>query len=378
LPTLYGGPCSFWLPFAALSLLGLLSLQWPPTANTYFYLTMLVAAWLLYLYLINERPRLTVAIGLLLLIQSSIAIAQFFLQHEVGLAAVGEVVLDLDVEGTSVLWGRGRNWLRGYGLTTHPNILGAMLCTCLLLFLPQLKAWSRWTLTQQLFFMLSALIGLAGLFITFSRAAWLAFAVGSLFWLLGRLAKQRRQAEAEQAKTVVAPRLLLVALILMLPTLWLFLTYSDLALGRFLNLESPLETTSIRERVGSAELSLRLIATHPWFGVGLGQYLEEATEIDSSATRVHNIPLLIAAELGVIGLLLWLWLVLAPFWRWWRPTADPSDHASLLSPAQLAPWVAMIVLNLFDTTLWLGENWQTALLFIVLAAHLVRPVNGGQ
>jgi hypothetical protein len=32
----------------------------------------------------------------------------------------------------------------------------------------------------------------------------------------------------------------------------------------------------------------------------------------------------------------------------------------------------MLVIGLFDTTLWLTSNWQTAVLFGLLAANLMR------
>jgi O-antigen ligase len=354
-----------------------LSLALPPAPGTFFYVTMIVLAWLVYLYLLNERPALTTAVGIVLLVQGLIAIAQFYLQREIGLNEVGELVLDLDVEGTSVLWARGRNWLRGYGLTTHPNVLGAILCTCLLLYLPQFTKWQQWPLYRQVTFLAIVLSGITGLFLSFSRAAWLAFVAGLLGWLLIWLIQRRRHTQIARLVVNPMPRTLFIGLLLVLPTLWLFVTYHDLAFSRFVNLESAIEAKSISERLGSAGIALELIATHPWRGVGLGRFVAAAQAIGPNAGRVHNVPLLIAAELGIIGLLLWLWLVLAPFWRLWRPMAmNTTGHPVRPAAFQFAPWVAMIVLNLFDTTLWLGENWQTALLFVVLAAHLIYSVNG--
>ncbi len=376
------GPRTFWLPFAGLSLLGMFSLRHSSAANALFYLTMILVAWAVYLYVVNERPQLTAAIGVVLLIQGTVALAQFYLQHEAGLGWLGEPILDLGVEGTSVLWARGHNWLRGYGLTSHPNVLGTILCIGLLLYLPQAVRWTQWSLPRQLFFSLASLIGISGLFLSFSRAAWLAFAAGILTWCFLWWRQQQRQEQT--ARPIIRPQhpqrpqgpqgpKALLGLILVLPLLWLFVAYYDLAFSRFLNLDSEIEATSISERVGSAEIALQLIMTYPIWGVGLGRFVEAAQMIDPNATQVHNVPLLVAAELGIGGLLLWLWLVLAPFGRLRRGAAD-IPHNSLL-PSQLAPWVAMIVLNLFDTTLWLGTNWQTALLFVILAANLARPMS---
>lgn len=365
------GSRTFWLPFTGLSLLGIFSLRHSSAANALFYLTMILVAWMVYLYVVNERPQLTAAIGVVLLIQGTVAIAQFYLQQEAGLRWLGEPILDLGVEGTSVLWARGQNWLRGYGLTSHPNVLGTILCIGLLLYLPQAVRRAQWSLPKQILFSLASLIGVSGLFLSFSRAAWLAFVAGMLTWCLLWWRQQQRQEQT--ARPIIHPQRpqgpkALFGLSLALPLLWLFVSYYDLAFSRFLNLDSEIEATSISERVASAEIALQLITADPVWGVGLGRFVEAAQMIDPNATQVHNVPLLVAAELGIGGLLLWLWLVLAPFGRLRQGATDT------VLPSQLASWVAMLVLNLFDTTLWLGENWQTALLFVIVAAHLVRPL----
>jgi hypothetical protein len=50
------------------------------------------------------------------------------------------------------------------------------------------------------------------------------------------------------------------------------------------------------------------------------------------------------------------------------------DFGYAYPAAQVAPWVAMIVANTFDTMLWLSSNWQTSILFALLLANLVRLV----
>jgi O-antigen ligase len=93
-------------------------------------------------------------------------------------------------------------------------------------------------------------------------------------------------------------------------------------------------------------------------GVGLGSYTDVAQTVNPQAARVHNVLLLVTAELGLPGLLPLLWLLLAPL------TFKP------LRPAALAPWIAMLIIGLFDGTLWLTSNWQTAVLFGLLTANL--------
>ncbi len=83
--------------------------------------------------------------------------------------------------------------------------------------------------------------------------------------------------------------------------------------------------------------------------------------LNPAAARVHNVPLLVLAEMGVIGLAAWLWLALAPFAAVWRARVPVE---------RLAPWLAMLVVSQLDLTLWPGGNWQTAILFGLIAAHL--------
>jgi O-antigen ligase len=144
--------------------------------------------------------------------------------------------------------------------------------------------------------------------------------------------------------------------------------------SRFLDLDTPIEARSIDQRLYDARLALRIIAGQPWNGIGLGAYWDVARTFDPAAAVVHNVPLLVTAELGLPGLLLWVWLVTAPFWALRQGAKTrPHQHAALLpplSPAQLTPWAAMLVMSFFDTMVWFSSNWQTAILFALLMAHL--------
>ncbi len=123
-------------------------------------------------------------------------------------------------------------------------------------------------------------------------------------------------------------------------------------------MDAPSEAQSLNQRLADARLALELITDHPLSGVGLGSYTDAAQEVNPDAARVHNVLLLVTAELGLPGLLFLLWLLLSPFT--FRP----------LRAMAIAPWVAMLIIGLFDTTLWLTSNWQTAVLFGLLAALL--------
>ena len=71
-------------------------------------------------------------------------------------------------------------------------------------------------------------------------------------------------------------------------------------------------------RIEMAKVSLRMTADHPWFGVGAGRFYDASAEYMPSTRlagiypqeNAHNNYLQVLAELGVLGSLLLLWLVI--------------------------------------------------------------------
>lgn len=353
------------LPFFLFTLWGLLSLDPTLTRRTFLQGMGLVLSWLVYLYLINHRRDWSRPLLIITFCQSLVALGQFFSQKDLGLTLLGELPLNPAFTGVTVLSARGVHWLRAYGLTMHPNLLGSLLTVMLLLLIPawqnQLREHKR--SLMNLIFPLIIGLGLAGLFVSFSRSAWLAFLVGFVIWKIGSTLswpspKQATTHPTHNARSVVTTLAPYGFAFLMLALCFFF--YGDLALSRLSNFDQPLEATSINERMKAIKLAQEVIVMNWQRGVGLGNYADYAKGLDEAAFTVHNIPLLMLAELGLPGGLLWLWLILAPFFL---------ALNSRLTLSQLAPWSAMLVIGLFDVTLWLTTHWQTAILFALLLAH---------
>ena len=349
------GPIGLTLPLSGLTILGLLSLELDLTRRTLTQAGALVLFWFVYLFVLNQRPSLTLPLLIITFVQGTVAIAQFALQKDLGLLALGELPLNPAFEGITVLYARNQPWLRAYGLTAHPNLLGAILTMLLLWLLPLIGRWQGW---RQFLFLLTMSIGLLGLFVTFSRSAWLAFGVGLLLWLFWH----RRT--SDQSQQPVKRPFPLKRIILLLPFLLLLIFNYDLALSRLVNLNTPIEATSINQRLSDGRVALQLINQHPWRGVGLGNYPGAAQRLDPNAHRVHNVPLYVTAELGLPAALLWLWLMLAPFIQRQKEPGKVS----------LPAWTAMVVMNMFDTMVWWSSNWQTAILFALLVAQTAQTL----
>ncbi len=155
--------------------------------NAILQLLMLGVVWFVYLFIVNERPKLTWPLALIVLIQGGVGVAQFILQHDLGLTALGELALDPEVRGVSVLMtDAGQRWLRAYGLTAHPNWMATLLTLLMLLLLLDLQQYRG--LRRALLFGVFG-VGVLGLLASVSRAAWLAFGVGLAVWALWILEK---------------------------------------------------------------------------------------------------------------------------------------------------------------------------------------------
>lgn len=321
--------------------------------------------WLVYLFIVNEQPGLTWPLAAVVTVQGLVAVAQFTVQRDLGLAILGEVALDPAIGGTSVLLVDNARWLRGYGLTGHPNLLAALLALAMLLLLPELAAARG---QRRLTLSIVLVVGLLGLLATVSRAAWLAFGLGVGLFVL---ANWRQPRTAASRRAPLRSDWLPIALLSGAGLAFLAL-YSRQLASRFLRLDSVIEARSLSERGRDAAIALRLLSQHPWQGAGFGNYLPAARGLDPAAHVVHNAPLLALAELGLVGGLFWGWLTLAPFVAAARASlrGDPR-----LLP-HLAPWLALAVMSLWHPLPWFSAGWRSAVLLALLMgawANIVRP-----
>jgi hypothetical protein len=88
-------------------------------------------------------------------------------------------------------------------------------------------------------------------------------------------------------------------------------------------------------------------------------YLPAVRAIEPDSRAVHNVLLLVGAELGLPGAALWLWLAV-------------SGLSRPLAPGW-APWIAMLTVGLFDIALFPTNSWYAAVSFGLLAAHASLP-----
>ncbi len=140
------------------------------------------------------------------------------------------------------------------------------------------------------------------------------------------------------------------------------LAFSQRALifNRALPAANRFETRAVNERVALNQIALELASLSPLTGVGAGAEVIAAIPLAAEMEGVtpqpaHNVPLLLLAELGPVGSLLWLGLMLLPG-VWTAVYLHRQSHP--LTPAQLwllgltAALVAAAVIDLFDYYMW--------------------------
>jgi hypothetical protein len=336
-------------PLLALTILASLSSLWALDSG----LALLLAGrlWLLWLLLgawgrLRPLPiTMQIGAGLSLGLQAVVALLQFGRQSDLGLRWLGELSLNPYPGGASILTVGDSYWLRGYGLTPHPNILGGILVAFLFVVLAAYlssSGWARWGWLALL------AVGAAGLLVSFSRSAWLGGLVGGIFFLL--LLLGRAQWRAQYGRSLL-PLLLITGLLLG----GFIISQHHLLLSRASPDETISEQRSLSERQALAQIARHFFSQQPLTGIGANNFAVAAIPLAAPLAGVapqpdHHLPRLLAAELGTLGGILWLWLMVWPvgaaLLAWWH------GRLSLWTLALTAALLALAIVDCFDYYSW--------------------------
>ena len=252
------------------------------------------------------------------------------------------------------------------GIADQPNMLAAFFNYYMFLpfgfFLMNMKRFKYWLLN------IPFLIQFRGIMVTFSRGGYMAFAL------------------ALYAISFFRSKFLFVALLLVS---WLvYLNPALLPAGirfrmgqtfehkaSYVDMDSVGEEaldTSARDRVEVWKGALQMIKEHPFLGVGYGlfpsmirYYWSGQREIDA-----HNTYLIIAAEMGVPALLVFLlivFLVMRQTFLLYKRTEDPFSKA--LALGFLGGLFGLLMSNVFGSRL---DSQEVSSYFWILAALVMR------
>ena len=200
------------------------------------------------------------------------------------------------------------------------------------------------------------------LVLTHTRSSWLG-TVGGLLLLLS----------VYRVRWFLAGILILIALFVALPSGLKERVYSGL----------DLTDTTTRGRIELLRTSRNMIVAHPWTGVGpnmVSRRYQDYNETDEFETwlyqHLHNNFLQVAAEMGVVTLLIWVALWVRLFWDFARFVRDPASDrfSSCLAMSGIGVLVAFLLAGLFE------YNFGDSEILILLLFFITIPyvVHGGQ
>ena len=241
-------------------------------------------------------------------------------------------ILDPSMPGSTVVESAdGTRFLRAYGTLPHPNILGGF--TLLTLLGPASLVFASKRAGHPA--LIPVALGMSLLALTFSRSAWLGMVFFSLVLIL-------------KSKFLDRKRLALLLLTAAVGFAITLLPYLQLVQARTVNIASDSEKFSFIGRAWLNQEALQMIRAYPLTGAGLGSFIIELSQRAGEGyiiEPVHNIPLLVGAELGIIGIL----LVIALSVSIASGIVTAQTPYSILASAALAGFG---IISLFDHYLW--------------------------
>lgn len=245
--------------------------------------------------------------------------------------------------------------IRISGLAENPNAFAFLAASALAIVL--LLDWARRSRRAWIAVLAAALL-VDGVFVSLSRAGWLAGVV-----LTVSLTALRRARPA-----VVAAAFALAAVIEFAPGLLPNLRTGGDKLRDYIGQALQGSDVSSIDRVRIARDAIALWLESPVFGAGLGVFLEREQKSDRVPKYViHNSALWVLAEMGVVGLVAFLgFAVAAVLALLARARGDPGR-------ANVMPAVALAVLGVFVVMSIFHDLLYQRLLWLIVGMGLMRP-----
>ncbi|EDY38604.1 inorganic carbon transporter [Cyanobium sp. PCC 7001] len=247
--------------------------------------------------------------------------------------------------------------VRIYGTLGNPNLLGGYLLPILPLALVALLRWRCWP--PRLYALSALVLGTAALVLTYSRGAWMAL-VAQVAVVVVLLAMRLTRSWPRLWRRL-APLLLLVVAAALLAVL---VTQVEPLRVRVMSLVAGREDSSNNFRINVWLAALDMIQARPWLGIGPGndafnRIYPLFQQPKFNALSAYSIPLELAVEAGIPGLLVGVGLVITAIRQalgaWWE-----GSSRSLPALATLAVIAGLGVQGLTDTIFFRPEVQLTA------------------
>ncbi len=320
--------------------------------------------------------------------ESLLAIWQFTFQKSTGVfGKVGEQVLSPQIQGVAKIVSSGTTLIRGYGTFPHPNLLSAFLVTSI--FLSLYLFIDSNSKKAKLFYSFVIFTNLIGLTTTFSRAGFLAMGFGLVLfygYLLLNLKSENKQLISDV--TFIRRRMnvtVLAFIITIVSILLCFVIFRPYLLTR-----ATVTDDATLERIFYAKIGLQMIKQQPIFGIGIGDsvlHMQQYSPIKLwpwQIQPIHNYFLLSAAELGIPGMLILVWIFLNHLWKLIKNLGAKADFSAkggqlvTFNLSLVTIFCSFLMLMQFDHYFYTLQQTQMLLWIIlgIIAASIKNPQQG--
>lgn len=333
----------FWL---GMIVLGVGSVLVGPLRTTALNETVRMAKLLLLaLVILNEVVRrrqfeqVTVAIALMIIVQSGIAITQYVAGRQLGLSFLGEAPFE-DIETLSAATLLTGDFVyRPDGLLGHANLLAGYLAMNLPIAVALLLAPVSRRL--KLLLVLALVLGQLALVLTLSRTGWIAYSLAFVLALVLGAAHPASRSLYSHARGALMG--LTVALALVMSPIIAQRIYSS-------------DPTAVEYRLEWIQTAFAMIRDNPVFGVGLNAYTYNQMYYGKDRSpealtdrygplwpAVHNSWLLTWTEQGTLGFLLWVAVHVSVLRVGWGNLRIRDPHIHAMAAGLLAGYIAIMI-----------------------------------
>lgn len=354
-------------------------------------------------HLVNERKRLILSLIVLAisgLIQSIIALNQFITQSSIfgdGFwhKLTGESLIGRGFVGVANFIFGGERIIRSYGTFPHPNILAGYLVITIFITLylynirtemAQIVKHSSYSFVRVLQIAMTernlhffVIIQFLGLFVTFSRSAWLSFFVVVLvnIFVFKNVSREtlyifiKRKISVANKASVTYSTFLYACLVS-------FVALSSMYFFSYRMRYEFINHQSFNDRVFLENVSRETIISNPMFGVGIGDYIPNLHDKFENLNYWqyqpdHNMYLLIGSEIGIAGLLLYLAFQFNLFQSLCVRNNKNENELKYLKSLFQSILLAIFILGFFDHYFWTSN--QTKLIFWVVIGYILAISN---
>lgn len=285
-------------------------------------------------------------------IQSLIAVLQFILNRSLGIKFLGESLIGPNIDGVAKITLFGMKHIRSYGTFPHPNILAGFLIIPIFFVIDILfrkiqmrlknhRIVSHGTISRALgsetLLVIILFILTCGFILTFSRSAYIGLLIG-LFLYFFKFLKSKR---------IYTKHLIVYGVLLL--SVALFLIVSRVVPS------SLLSDQSMKERGLYSEVSREIISMHSLQGAGIGEFVFAEYKLHETFQGwqyqpVHNLYLLITAEIGIIGIIIFLLFLTALLFRVHR--SRKYERYLGLTSIYYCIIISFLIIAFFDHYFW--------------------------